>query len=106
MLTAPGTVTITYGALHICHNICLTLLHSSGSNAPITIDASAGITTLSAPMGLGAQTFALSRDGQELMSGTGDLQISDTCTVNNFNAFVGVIKPPAPAVTVTKEIIV
>ena len=65
---------------------------SSGSNSPVSIDVPAGITTVSAPMGLGSQVFSLIRGGSTVMTGTGDLQISSECTVNNFNAFVGVVK--------------
>jgi glucan endo-1,3-alpha-glucosidase len=65
---------------------------SSGYNSPVSIDVPAGITTVSAPMGLGSQVFSLSRGGSAVMTGTGGLKISSDCTVNNFNAFVGVVK--------------
>ncbi|EIW78759.1 glycoside hydrolase family 71 protein [Coniophora puteana RWD-64-598 SS2] len=72
LTTSPATVVIT-----------------SGSNAAVSIDVPAGINTVSAPMGLGQQVFALQRNGSPVMQGTSSQQISSTCTVNNFNAYVG-----------------
>lgn len=72
LTTSPATVVIT-----------------SGSNAPVSIDVPAGINTVSAPMGLGQQVFALQRNGSPVMQGTSSQQISSTCTVYNFNAYVG-----------------
>jgi len=66
-----------------------TVVITSGSNAPVSIDVKAGISTVSAPMGTGTQTFALQRSGNNVFSGNGGLGISNDCTVNNFNAFVG-----------------
>lgn len=43
-------------------------------------------------MGVGQQQFALSRNGQNVFSGNGGLDISGDCSVNNFNAFVGAVK--------------
>ncbi|KAF8152842.1 glycoside hydrolase family 71 protein [Mycena galopus ATCC 62051] len=71
MLASAGTVTIT-----------------SGSNAPVEFQLPAGVTTIAAPMGLGTQTFALSSSTASF-SGNGGLQITDQCTVYNFNAYVG-----------------
>ncbi|KAF7334571.1 Glycoside hydrolase family 71 protein [Mycena venus] len=71
MLTSAGTVTIT-----------------SGSNAPVQFQLDAGIHTVAAPMGLGTQTFALSSSTANF-NGNGGLEISDQCTVYNFNAYVG-----------------
>lgn len=64
LLTAPGTVVIT-----------------SGYGAPVRVDVPAGATTVSAPMGVGAQTFVLERGGATVLSGTGTLEVSDACTV-------------------------
>ncbi|EIW78824.1 glycoside hydrolase family 71 protein [Coniophora puteana RWD-64-598 SS2] len=72
MTTSDGTVVIT-----------------SGSNAPVSIPVSAGITTVSAPMATGTQTFELLHGTTSAMKGSGDLQVSSDCTVYNFNAFVG-----------------
>ncbi|KAJ7364618.1 glycoside hydrolase family 71 protein [Mycena albidolilacea] len=71
MLKSAGTVTIT-----------------SGSNGPVQFQLAAGIHTVAAPMGLGTQRFALSSSTANL-SGSGGLQITNRCTVFNFNAYVG-----------------
>ncbi|KAJ7898691.1 glycoside hydrolase family 71 protein [Mycena olivaceomarginata] len=71
MLKSAGTVTIT-----------------SGSNGPVQFQLAAGIHTVAAPMGLGTQRFALSSSTANL-SGSGGLQITNQCTVYNFNAYVG-----------------
>lgn len=63
MLTAPGKVVITSGG------------------STVELEAQAGITTLSAAMGLGKQTFALARDGATVISGDSELEITDTCEV-------------------------
>ena len=65
MLTQPGKVVIT-----------------SGSNQPHEVDLPAGVTTISAPMGVGAQAFKLERSGATVVSGTAGLQISNSCTVS------------------------
>lgn len=85
MLTAPGTIVIT-----------------SGGNAPVSIDVEAGIHTVSAPMGVGKQTFALVRGGATVMQGDGYQEIKGSCDVYDFNTFVGEISgggapSPAPA---------
>lgn len=66
-----------------------TVVIQSGSNAAISIDVPAGITTVSAPMSTGSQVFTLTRSGGTVMTGTGGLDVSFTCTVYNFNAYVG-----------------
>ncbi|KAJ6475104.1 glycosyl hydrolase family 71-domain-containing protein [Mycena vitilis] len=71
MLKSVGTVTVT-----------------SGSNAPVQFQLGAGIHTVAAPMGLGTQQFALSSSTANL-SGAGGGQITDVCSVYNFNAYVG-----------------
>ncbi|KAF8175416.1 glycosyl hydrolase family 71-domain-containing protein [Mycena galopus ATCC 62051] len=67
MLKSAGNVTIT-----------------SGSNDPVNFQLPAGITTIAAPMGLGTQKFALDSSTATL-SGSGGLQITNECTVYNFN---------------------
>lgn len=64
-----------------------TVIIQSGSNSA-SIDVPAGITTVSAPMGVGSQVFTLTRNGATVMSGTSLLDVSSTCTVYNFNAYV------------------
>ncbi|KAF8144305.1 glycoside hydrolase family 71 protein, partial [Mycena galopus ATCC 62051] len=71
LLKSAGTVTIT-----------------SGSNAPKQFSLSAGVHTIAAPMGLGTQTFALSSSTANI-NGNGGLQITNQCSVYNFNAYVG-----------------
>ena len=67
-------------------------VYRSGSNGAVSINVPAGITTVSAPMGIGSQKFSLTRSGSTVLTGTGGLATSNSCTVNNFNAFVGSIK--------------
>ncbi|KAH7104525.1 glycoside hydrolase family 71 protein [Auriculariales sp. MPI-PUGE-AT-0066] len=74
MLTQPGTVVI-----------------KSGSNAAKTFDLAAGVHTVSAPMGLGVQSFELKNGDSSVLSGQGDLEIKDSCSVYNFNYFVAAI---------------
>ncbi|KZP09492.1 carbohydrate-binding module family 20 protein [Athelia psychrophila] len=65
-----------------------TVVITSGSTST-SINVPAGITTVSAPMGTGVQSFALTRSGATILSGTSALQVSSSCTVYNFNAYVG-----------------
>lgn len=74
MLTTPGTLTIT-----------------SGNKTPVQYSAPAGVKIWSAPMGIGSQTFKLDRNGATVLSGTGSQQIQNSCTIYNFNAFVGTV---------------
>ncbi|KAL3478666.1 glycoside hydrolase [Aspergillus californicus] len=74
MLWEPATLTVT-----------------SGGKAPVNIQVGAGIVTSSVPMGVGSQHFAVSRDGQELFSGDGGMDIVDHCDFYNFNVYVGAI---------------
>ncbi|KAJ7068693.1 glycoside hydrolase [Mycena amicta] len=72
LLTSPATLTVT-----------------SGSFAPVTITAPAGVTTHNFTMGIGTQTFSLSRNGAQIAGGTGGLVTKNTCLIYNFNAYVG-----------------
>lgn len=72
LLTAPGQLTV-----------------QSGGNAPVTIDVPAGVTTHNFTMGVGSQQFHVSRSGSQILGGTGGLDIKNTCTFYNFNAYVG-----------------
>jgi glucan endo-1,3-alpha-glucosidase len=72
LLTSPANLTV-----------------QSGGNAPVTIQVPAGIVTNNFTMGLGAQTFQVTRNNVSLMGGTGGLQITNTCTFYNYNAYVG-----------------
>ncbi|KAF7296935.1 hypothetical protein MIND_00925600 [Mycena indigotica] len=73
LLKSPATLTVT-----------------SGSFAPVTINVPAGVTTSSVNMGIGSQKFSISRNGVQVASGTGGLDVKNTCTgVYNYNAYVG-----------------
>ncbi|KAF8226555.1 glycoside hydrolase [Tricholoma matsutake] len=65
-----------------------TVVIQSGGNT-VSIDVPPGVHTVSGPMGTGAQVFTLKRGSTTVMSGTGSVQISSSCIVNNFNVIVG-----------------
>ncbi|KAK4871035.1 hypothetical protein LT330_000272 [Penicillium expansum] len=56
-------------------------------------DAPAGASAKEVPMGVGAQSFAVSRDGQTILSGTSLKEIINGCVCGlyNFNAYVGTL---------------
>ncbi|RAH45992.1 glycoside hydrolase family 71 protein [Aspergillus brunneoviolaceus CBS 621.78] len=73
MLTSPATLTVT-----------------SGSNGPVRIEVPAGIVTSNVSMGVGPQTFTVSRNGQTILSGQGGLAVQGQCNrYYNFNVYVG-----------------
>ncbi|KAF7328957.1 Alpha-1,3-glucanase/mutanase [Mycena venus] len=72
MLTSPATLTVT-----------------SGSLAPVSVNVGAGIVTSNFTMGVGIQTFAVTRNDAKILGGDGGLKITSTCTTYNFNAYVG-----------------
>ncbi|VUC31218.1 unnamed protein product [Clonostachys rosea] len=72
MLTEAGELTVT-----------------SGSNAPVTVNAEAGIHTFNFTMGVGAQDFRVKRGGADLLGGTSEKQIDDACEQFNYNPYVG-----------------
>ncbi|KAJ5164469.1 uncharacterized protein N7500_006299 [Penicillium coprophilum] len=74
MLTSPATLTV-----------------QSGNNAPVSIDVPAGIVTSSVAMGVGGQSFKVTRNGQTILSGQGGLAVKNSCVYYNFNVFVGSI---------------
>jgi glucan endo-1,3-alpha-glucosidase len=63
----------------------------SGSNEPAIIPVPAGIVTSNVTMGVGNQSFTVTRVGQTLLSGKGGLAIEENCTKYNFNVYVGKI---------------
>jgi hypothetical protein len=71
---------------------------TSGRNTQ-TFQAPAGVRAWTVPMGVGAQSFRVERDGQtvEKLSGTSLRDIVDECVcgIYNFNAYVGTL--PADA---------
>ncbi|KAJ5574370.1 alpha-1-3-glucanase/mutanase [Penicillium hispanicum] len=72
------------------------LVVQSGSQST-TFQAPAGVSAWSAPMGVGSQTFTVTRSGETVLSGTSLKNIVDTCPcgIYNFNAYVGTL--PAPS---------
>ena len=79
-LTEPGQVVI-----------------NSGSNAE-KHNAPAGASAYAVEMGIGKQSFALQRNGQNVLSGTSlkDVVEECVCGLYNFNAYVGVLPPGPP----------
>jgi glucan endo-1,3-alpha-glucosidase len=63
----------------------------SGLNEPISITVPPGIVTSNVTMGVGNQSFSVTRDGQTILSGAGGLAIKDSCIHYNFNVYVGSI---------------
>lgn len=72
------------------------VLVQSGNQSQ-AFQAPAGISAYSVPMGVGQQKFAVTREGQTVLSGTSLKDIVDSCVcgIYNFNAYVGTL--PAPA---------
>jgi hypothetical protein len=80
LLTAPGTVIV-----------------NSGGTA-YTYSAPAGATAFAVPFHVGAQSFALRRNGTQVMAATSLKLIQDVCPCGlyNFNAYVGTVPASAP----------
>ena len=76
LLTSPGTVTI-----------------KSGGNGPLTFNAPAGASSWQVAMGVGKQSFSLTRKGQKVLSGDSlkDILSECVCGIYNFNAYVGTL---------------
>ncbi|KAK0709214.1 alpha-1,3-glucanase [Lasiosphaeria miniovina] len=76
LLTAAGTVSVT-----------------SGNKATVTYNAPAGAYLQKIPMGVGSQSFELTRGGKSIIAGTSPKEVSGSCIcgIYNFNAFVGKI---------------
>ena len=76
LLTSPGTVTI-----------------KSGGNGPLTFNAPAGASSWQVGMGVGKQSFSLTRKGQKVLSGDSlkDILSECVCGIYNFNAYVGTL---------------
>ena len=86
LLKSAGTVQVTSG------------------NSKKSFEAPAGASIHMAPMGTGKQTFALSRNGQNVLSGTSAKDIINGCVCGlyNFNAYVGSLPPgTSPALAAT-----
>ena len=67
-----------------------TVSFTSGSNSQ-SFDAKAGANAFQLPMGVGKQSFSLTRNGQTILSGDSLKDISSDCVcgIYNFNAYVG-----------------
>lgn len=76
LLTSPGIVTI-----------------KSGSNGPLTFNAPAGASSWQVGIGVGKQSFSLTRNGQKILSGDSLKGILSECVcgIYNFNAYVGTL---------------
>ncbi|KAI0457321.1 glycoside hydrolase [Xylaria acuta] len=74
MLTEPAQLTVT-----------------SGGNAPVTVTVDAGIHTTNFTMGVGEQSFSLSRNDAQILSGTSEKAIANSCEKYNYNPYVGVV---------------
>lgn len=79
---------------------------SSGSNSQ-SFDAPTGVSLHKLPLGVGSQTFALSRGGVDVFKATSLRDVVDTCAcgIYNFNAYVGTVPAAAPDVLVNNEAI-
>ncbi|KAK7039500.1 glycosyl hydrolase family 71-domain-containing protein [Favolaschia claudopus] len=79
------------------------------SPAQLTVTVPAGVTTHNFTMGIGSQVFSLSRNGAQVGAGQGGLQIKDSCTIYNYNAYVGnfgaggVVTPPSSSQSATSS---
>ncbi|QKX57534.1 uncharacterized protein TRUGW13939_04651 [Talaromyces rugulosus] len=69
-----------------------TLTITSGSEKPVSVEVGAGIVTTNVTMGLGTQSFSVSRNGETILSGDGGLKITDECETYNYNVYVGAVK--------------
>ncbi|KAJ7193107.1 putative alpha-1,3-glucanase/mutanase [Mycena pura] len=80
LLTSAGVVTVNSGGTLYTYN------------------APAGASALAVPFHVGAQAFALSRNGAQVMSATSLKLIQNVCPCGlyNFNAYVGSVPPQAP----------
>ncbi|KAL8646448.1 MAG: hypothetical protein Q9226_006852 [Calogaya cf. arnoldii] len=80
LLTQPGKVTV-----------------SSGNNSK-TFEAQAGANAWAVNMGVGKQTFSLTRGGKTVLKGTSSKDISADCICGmyNFNAYVGTLPAGSP----------
>ncbi|KAL7792562.1 carbohydrate-binding module family 24 protein [Trichoderma ceciliae] len=74
-----------------------TLTVNSGGNSR-TFNAPAGANIFTVPAGVGKQTFTLARNGQNVLSGTSLMDITNVCPcgIYNFNVFVGTL-PAGPS---------
>lgn len=93
-LPAPNGVDLlsdtVFVATMLKENATLTI--TSGSEAAVSIEVGPGIVTNNVTMGLGTQSFSVSRNNKTILSGDGGLKISDECETYNYNVYVGAVK--------------
>ncbi|OAA32413.1 glycoside hydrolase family 71 protein [Moelleriella libera RCEF 2490] len=65
------------------------LLVKSGSRQAVTVNAPSGVATYNFTMGIGAQEFSLSRNGNRVIGGKSQKDVVDFCRTFNYNAYVG-----------------
>ncbi|KAE8151799.1 glycoside hydrolase [Aspergillus avenaceus] len=68
-----------------------TLIVTSGSKQPVSIDVPAGIVTTNVSMGVGTQKFWVTRGGKAVLSGWSKYDVKDSCKYWNYNVYVGSI---------------
>ncbi|RAO73135.1 uncharacterized protein BHQ10_009147 [Talaromyces amestolkiae] len=90
-LPAPNGIDLLSDSIFVATMLtkAATLTVTSGGNAAISVDVPAGIVTSNVTMGVGQQSFVLSRNGETILNGTGGLDIVDTCETYNYNVYVG-----------------
>ncbi|EED13937.1 glucan endo-1,3-alpha-glucosidase agn1 precursor, putative [Talaromyces stipitatus ATCC 10500] len=93
-LPAPNGIDLLSDSVFVATMLkeAATLIVTSGGNEAVSIDVPAGITTSNVTMGVGKQSFVVSRGGQTVLNGTGELSIVDTCETYNYNLYVGSVK--------------
>jgi glucan endo-1,3-alpha-glucosidase len=92
-LPAPNGVSMLSDSIFVATMLKYpaTLTVTSGSNEPVSIAVPAGIVTSNVTMGVGNQSFTVTRDGKTILSGEGGLVIKNSCIHYNFNVYVGSI---------------
>ncbi|KAE8399523.1 glycoside hydrolase [Aspergillus pseudonomiae] len=90
-LPQPNGVSMLHDSVFIATMLTkpATLIVTSGSNQPVSIEVPAGIVTSNISMGVGVQKFSVTREGKAIMSGTGGLDIKDNCKHWNYNVYTG-----------------
>ncbi|KAE8156035.1 glycoside hydrolase [Aspergillus tamarii] len=90
-LPQPNGVSMLHDSVFVATMLTepATLIVTSGSNQPVSIEVPAGIVTSNISMGVGAQKFSVVRGGKAIMNGKGGLEVKDNCKHWNYNVFTG-----------------
>ncbi|KAL7790795.1 hypothetical protein V8C37DRAFT_403392 [Trichoderma ceciliae] len=72
LLTQPAQLTVT-----------------SGNVAPVTVNSDAGVHVFIFTMGVGKQSFSITRSGRQILGGQRAKDITNSCQTYNFNTYVG-----------------